>query len=280
MKKIKLSKCQYGELNAAESKHFYARFNLYFVMCCKGKLMKIKNYAQAFGILLSGFMALPAIAATFEVPRSFEIMYVDLESAGQFGNDFKVDLDEGQHQIVVRFNKLLRSGGDTHEYQSEPIVLDLQFAKNGYLILKAPYISNQKQAESNAKDPQFTIYDDVSGQQVDYKKQNLKTKSGLQNTRDYVTEIERLTAKNSTSKISSSSAPMPAPVIMMEDVALEMMQFWYNQSDKVTRKDIRIWIADDMYKPIVANIQHQMFQFWFKRADKEEKKSFQAWIVE
>lgn len=242
--------------------------------------MKIKSYSIAFGILLGSFATLPAMAATFEVPRSFEIMYVDLESASQFGNDFKVDIDEGQHQIVVRFNKLLRSGGDTHEYQSEPIVLDLQFEKNSYLLLKAPYISNQKQAEANANDPQFTIYDDVSGQDIDYKKQSLATKSGLQNTRDYVTEIERLTAKNSSSNVTSGSSPVPAPILMTEDVALEMMQFWYNRADEATRKDARIWIADDMYKPTVANIQLEMFQFWFKKADKEAKKGFQAWIVE
>lgn len=242
--------------------------------------MKIKSYSIAFGILLGSFATLPAMAATFEVPRSFEIMYVDLERASQFGNDFKVDLDEGQHQIVVRFNKLLRSGGDTHEYQSEPVVLDLQFEKNSYLTLKAPYISNQKQAEANAKDPQFTIYDDVNGQDVDYKQQSLKTKSGLQNTRDYVAEVEKLIAKNSSDSAYAASGPVPAPVLMTEDVALEMMQFWYNQSDEATRKDIRIWIADDMYKPTVANIQHQMFQFWFKKADKEAKKDFQAWIVE
>ena len=41
---------------------------------------------------------------------------------------------------------------------------------------------------------------------------------------------------------------------MTEDVALEMMQFWYNQSDEGTRKDARIWIADDMYKPTVVII--------------------------
>ncbi|WP_421849539.1 DUF2057 family protein [Marinomonas sp.] len=242
--------------------------------------MRIKNSVVVFGALLTALATAPAMAATFEVPRSFEIMYVDLESASQFGNDFKVDIDEGQHQIVVRFNKLLRSGGDTENFQSEPIVLDLQFEKNAYLTLKAPYISTKKQAESNAKDPQFTIYDDVNGQDVDYKKQNLATKSGLQNTRDYVTEIERLTAKNTLSNVSSGSSPVPAPILMTEDVALEMMQFWYNRSDEATRKDARIWIADDMYKPTVANIQLEMFQFWFKKADKEAKKSFQAWLVE
>lgn len=241
--------------------------------------MKTKNYALALSLMLSSFIAVPAMAATFEVPRSYEIMYVDLESASQFGNDFKVEVDEGQHQIVVRFNKLLKSGGDTQQYQSEPVVLNLSFEKNGYLTLKAPYISNQKQAEANAKDPQFTIYDDVNAQEVDYKQQNLKTKSGFQNTRDYLEEVQKLTSTNLSGGMNQSSGPVPAPVLMIEDVALQMTQFWYNQSDEATRKEARIWIADDMYKPKVANIQLDMMQFWYKKADKEEKKAFQDWLL-
>jgi len=239
--------------------------------------VRLKSRIIACGVLSFCVVALPVQAATFEVPRSFEIMYVDLEGARQFGNDFKVDVDEGPHQVVVRFNKLLRSGGDTQNYQSEPIVLDLQFEKNSYFTVKAPYISTQKQAEAYAKDPKFTLFDNVSGKDVDYQQQMLTTKSGFQNTRDYIAEIERLT-RNSTSALNDSQ--VKAPIILTENVALEMMQFWYNRSDEATRKEIRIWIADDLYKPKVSNIQLEMSQFWFNKADREAKKSFQAWLVE
>ena len=238
--------------------------------------MKVKNRFITFGTLLCGLVALPAAAATFEVPRTFEITYVDLEGARQFGNDFKVDIDEGQHQIVVRFNNLFRSGGDTQVFQSEPVVLDLQFEKDTHLTLKAPYISNQRQAETNAKDPQFTIVDENSGKEINYQEKMLTTKSGFQNTRDYVAEIERLTAKDAP---APSDGPAAAPVILTEDVALEMMEFWYNRSDEATRKEIRIWIADDMYKPSVSNVQLEMTQFWFNKADKDAKKAFQVWLV-
>jgi uncharacterized protein len=246
---------------------------------CKWVLiMTFPNRMVAYGLLFCGFTALPAVAATFEVPRSFEIMYVDLESAHQFGNDFRVDVDEGPHQIVVRFNKMLRSGGDTQTFQSEPIVLDLQFEKSTYLTLKAPYVSTLKQAEANAKDPQFSIYDVVSGHTVDYKQQILATKSGLQNSRDFIDEIERLTAPDSPT-YRSDSGPVAVPILMEEDVALRMMEFWYNQSDDATRKEIRIWLADALYKPTVSNIQLEMSQFWFNKADKDSQKAFQTWLV-
>jgi uncharacterized protein len=242
--------------------------------------MRVKNCTVVFGTLLFGLIASPVMAATFEVPRSFEIMYVDLESAGRFGNDFKVDLVEGQHQIVVRFNKLLRSGGDTQVFQSEPIVLDLQFEKDTYFTLKAPYISTRKQAEANAKSPQFTIHDELSGKEIDYQHQILATKSGFQNTRDYVAEIERLTAKNASYNITSSTGPVSAPATMSEDVALDRMKFWYNQSNEATRKDMRIWIADNSYKPTTSSIQLDMSQFWFKKANQEDQKAFQKWLIE
>lgn len=242
--------------------------------------MCLKSRIFVFFTILCGSMTSPLMAATFEVPRSFEIMYVDLESAGRFGSDFKVDLDAGQHQIVVRFNKLLRSGGDTQVFQSEPIVLDLQFEKDTYLTLKAPYISTRKQAEANAKNPQFTIHDELSGKEIDYQHQILATKSGFQNTRDYVAEIERLTANNASYNTIPSTGPASAPATMSQDVALDMMKFWYNQSNDATRKDMRIWIADDSYEPAASSIQLDMSQFWFKKANQEDQKAFQKWLIE
>ena len=238
--------------------------------------MTLKKRFIACSALFFCWLALPVQAATFEVPRSFEIMYVDLESSRNFGNDFKVEVDEGQHQIVVRFNKLLRSGGDTEMYQSEPIVLDLAFDKGTYLMLKASYISNPKQAKSFSKEPTFTIVDDVSGKEVRYRQEVLPVQSGLQNTRNYVNEIERLNSE----KLSVANGPAPAPFLMKEDITLDRLQYWYNLSDDTTRKEIRIWMADDLYKPNVSNIQLEMTQFWFDKATYEDKKMFQTWLVE
>ena len=235
--------------------------------------MTLKKRFIAYGALFYCVLVLPVYAATFEVPRSFEIMYVDLENANQFGSDFKVNLDEGQHQIVVRFNKLLRAGGDTEAYQSEPIVLDIAFGKDAYLTLKAPYISNIKQAKAFSKEPIFTVVDDVSGKEVHYRQEILLEKTGLQNTRNYVNE--HLTAE----KLSVANGPAPAPLLMKENITLSRLQYWYNQSDEATRQEMRILIADDLYKPRGSSIQLEMMQFWFNKATDEEKKTFQVWLV-
>lgn len=237
--------------------------------------MALRKYLIACGALFCCTLFLSVQAATFEVPRSFEIMYVNLESARQFGNDFKVEVNEGQHQIVVRFNKLIRRGGDAQAYQSQPIVLDLMLEREAYLRLKAPYISTQKKAEKFIEEPTFTIVDDISGKEVKYRQTILPVKSGLQNTRDYIDEIERL----NIDKLSVANGPVPAPILMKENIALDRLQYWYNQSDDVTRKEIRIWVSDDLYRPRVSNVQLEMTQFWFHKTNSEEKKVFRIWLV-
>lgn len=237
--------------------------------------MTLKKRIIIYSTLFYCMLVLPVQAATFEVPRSFEIMYVDLESARQFGNDFRIKVDEGQRQIVVRFNKLLRSGGDTEAYQSEPIVLDLVFSKGAYLRLKAPYISNLNQAKAFSKEPSFTVVDDVSGKEVQYHQKTLPVQSGLQNTRNYVNEIERLNAE----ALSVDKGPKPAPILMKQDIALDRLQYWYNESDEVTRKEIRIWLKDDLYTPSISNIQLEMAQFWFDKVSLEEEKTFRVWLL-
>ncbi|KZN12762.1 YccT family protein [Marinomonas sp. TW1] len=225
-------------------------------------------------LTLSTFTTLSAYGETLEVPRWFEIMYVDQQEAKQFGNDFDVSLTPGQHQIVLRFNKILRTGGDSEVFQSEPIVMDVEVTQGAYLQLKAPYISTSRQAEEYAAAPTFTLHDEASGREVSFQKRVLKEKSGLQNLRDYLVEVKQL---NGTS--DESNGPSAAPVRMETNPALGMLKFWYNRSDSATRKAMRIWIADSQYQADVSNIQLEMMLLWYKKADDGARKAFQVWLV-
>lgn len=225
--------------------------------------------------LLSVALAQSAFAETFEVPRSFEIMYVDQESASDFGGDFKVEVEAGQHQIVFRFNKIIRSGGDSEVYQSEPIVLDLDVQPGVYLQLQAPYVSSHRQAQDYAKQPSFSIQDEASGRDVSYQQRILPKQPGLQNLRNYLAEIKALDGVKS----ASQDAPLDAPEKMNPTPALSMLKFWYNQADKTTRTAMRVWIADSQQPMQQESIQLEMLQFWFNRANDEAKKTFQIWLV-
>ncbi|WP_353667559.1 DUF2057 domain-containing protein [Marinomonas sp. THO17] len=237
-------------------------------------MLKRQNFILT-AFLLSLGTAHSAFAETFEVPRSFEIMYLDQQVASKFGNDFKIDVDPGQHQIVFRFNKIIRSGGDSEVYQSEPIVLDLNVPSGAYLQLQAPYISSHRQAQDYAKQPNFSIRDEASGRDVSYQQRMLAKQSGLQNLRDYLGEVKALDEVKSLSQ----DAPLDPPVKMNSAPALSMLKFWYNQADIDTRKAMRVWIADAQQQAKQDSIQLEMLQFWFNKADDKAKTSFQMWLI-
>ncbi|MGR0280017.1 YccT family protein [Marinomonas dokdonensis] len=227
-----------------------------------------------FGGLVS-LAASPLLAATFEVPRAFEIMYVDQQAANKFGNDFKVEVAAGQHQLVVRFNKLLRQGGDTQLYRSEPFVLDVSFVQDTNILLQAPYVSSQKQAQEYAERPQFDLIDRDSEQSVNFQKIQLKTRSGFQNTRDYLAEVALLTEK-------SAASPSPvAPVLdgRLEDIALEMLKFWYNKASLVTREEVQSWRSNSERKVEVSDVAAEMLNFWSQKANVAQQDAFLAWTL-
>ena len=72
--------------------------------------MGVRSGVVIMGVFV-GATSFSATAATFEVPRNFESMYVDLENSGNLGGDFKTEINAGAHQLVVRYNDRI-GGGD------------------------------------------------------------------------------------------------------------------------------------------------------------------------
>ncbi|MEO9654405.1 YccT family protein [Marinomonas sp.] len=227
-----------------------------------------------FGGLVS-VAASPIFAATFEVPRTFEIMYVDQQAANKFGHDFKVEVAAGQHQLVVRFNKLLRQGGDTHRYRSEPIVLDINFLQDSNIQLQAPYVSSQRKAQEYAQAPQFELLDTQLDQNIPFTQVQLATRSGLQNTRDYLEEIEQV------SKKGSDVSPQVVPVTddRLDNIALEMLKFWYNKASLSTREEVQLWRANPERKVEISDVAAEMLNFWSQKANDTQQEAFLAWTL-
>lgn len=216
-----------------------------------------------------------ALAATFEVPRAFEIMYVDQQAANKFGNDFKVELPAGEHQLVVRFNKLIRQGGDTHSYRSEPIVLDINFLQDSDIQLQAPYVSSQRKAQEYAQAPQFELLDTQLDQNIPFTQVQLATRSGLQNTRDYLEEIEQV------SKKESDASPQVVAVTdgRLDNIALEMLKFWYNKASLATREEVQLWRSNPEQKVEESDVAAEMLNFWSQKANGAQQDAFLAWTL-
>ncbi|SBT18474.1 hypothetical protein MGA5115_02605 [Marinomonas gallaica] len=236
--------------------------------------MRLKSGVMVLGMLL-GAGSMPALAATFEVPQNFEIMYVDLESTS-FGNDFETDVEPGERQFVVRFNQRIGGGSNAEFFESEPYIIDVKVKEDSDIVLQAPYFFNKSDAERFAKAPEFSLVDEGRMDKLDYQIRMLPKKSGFQPSRDYKSEIREFTATYKQPVVDKPKAAAKQVAVTEE---LEMLKFWYNKADVATRKDIRIWMIDPSHKAAQSNNAYDMMVFWFKKASKEDQKAFQVWLL-
>ena len=237
--------------------------------------MGLRSGVMMVGMLL-GASSVSSYAATFEVPRNFEIMYVDLQSPSSFGGDFKTEVDPGIHQFVVRFNQRVGGGSNGEHFQSEPYIIDIDVPKDSYITLKAPYFFQKSNAAKYAKAPEFSLIEKDQSNKLDYKIRMLPKKSGLQQSRDIESEVRHFT---STYKTTKSDGPAPASETVVATEELEMLKFWYNKADASTRKDMRIWMVDHSHQAKTESTAFEMLGFWFEKASKNDQKAFQIWLL-
>lgn len=237
--------------------------------------MGLRSSAVAMGMLLAT-ISVPTVAATFEVPRNFQIMYVDLQSPGSFGGDFKTEVEAGEHQFVVRFNQRIGGGSNAEQFQSEPFIIDVNVAEDSDIVLKAPFFFRKNDAASFAKAPEITLVDEGRDAELDYDVRMLPAKPGVQVLRDYKSEVREF---SKTYKQPVEDTPTPASETVVATEELEMLKFWYNKADAATRKDIRIWMVDDSHEPKSANTAYEMLGFWFNKASSADQKAFQIWLL-
>lgn len=237
--------------------------------------MNLRSGVVVMGMLL-GATSLSTFAATFEVPRNFQIMYVDLQSPGRFGGDFKTEVDAGERQFVVRFNQRVGGGSNAEQFQSEPFIIDVNVAEDSDIVLKAPYFFRKKDAAQFAKQPEITLVDQTRDIELNHDFRMLPAKPGVQVLRDYESEVREFTK---TYKMPASDMPKPAPEQHAVTEELEMLKFWYNKADATTRKDMRIWMVDHEHKPQASSTAYDMLGFWFEKASAADQKAFQIWLL-
>lgn len=237
--------------------------------------MGLRSGVVVMGMLL-GVTSLPTVAATFEVPRNFEIMYVDLQSPGKFGGDFKSEVEPGQHQFVVRFNQRVGGGDDGQHFESDPYIIEVDVEQDAELELKAPYFFRKSDAAEYEDNVEFTLVNNASDAELDYDVRMLPHRSGVQQMRNYKAEIRAFTASYSDNAVDG---PEPAAAEMLATEELEMLKFWFNKADAQTRKDIRIWMVDNSHQPAQSSTAFEMMTFWFGKASPADQKAFQVWLL-
>ncbi|MGC7559444.1 curli polymerization inhibitor CsgI-related protein [Pasteurella sp. PK-2025] len=159
--------------------------------------------------------------------------------------------DNQTHQVVVRVSEIVRSGSDRTLFESEPIVITFQGIADDILI-SAPRLETERDANKFKKDPVIHVKT-VSGAEVSTKQEYLKQEGFLPS----VNLIENLSEYNASGAPAAvagfASTTMPAAIpgfakaqkgkitVQGENVAEQMLQYWYQQADKETQQRFIQW---------------------------------------
>ena len=147
-------------------------------------------------ITLATALPLSVYSATFATPKYYSIIIFDgAKTSSFFGSTNKVELEPGQHQIVVNFKGSFKNGRDAILTSAvDPIVINLpNVKKDDKFTFKIPRITNYSEANDFADNQKITIYN--KGNKVTEDEASyfiLKSEKSFQLDRDYYKDLSDL----------------------------------------------------------------------------------------
>lgn len=146
-------------------------------------------------------------------------------------------LQNGKNQIAFRYEARYREGRDDVFFSSDIILMTFEGHDQDYIIT-LPELSTQSERDDFNNNP-IIILKDKNGEAVQFEQGKL-LKNGMQFDRDLITEMA---AYNQTSKPASlnqiSSKAILAGSNSEEDVAGEMLDYWYSKANKKTQDQFK-----------------------------------------
>ncbi|MDO5054009.1 DUF2057 domain-containing protein [Pasteurella oralis] len=213
--------------------------------------MKFRFAALATAALLTSTASFAGVVTS---SSNIDFLAVDGQKPGKSllkeTRSFNIS-DTQTHQVVVRVSEIIRSGSDRTLFESDPIVVTFQGTADD-IIISAPRLETEREANTFKKSPKITVKT-VSGLEVATKQEYLKQEGFLPG----VNLVENLSEYNSSGApaavASLASTTMPAAIpgfgkaqkgkitVQGENVAEQMLQYWYQQADKETQKRFLNW---------------------------------------
>ena len=147
-------------------------------------------------ITLATALPLSVYSATFATPKYYSIIIFDgAKTSSFFGSTNKVELEPGQHQIVVNFKGSFKNGRDAILTSAvDPIVINLpNVKKDDKFTFKIPRITNYSEANDFVDNQKITIYN--KGNKVTEDEASyfiLKSEKSFQLDRDYYKDLSDL----------------------------------------------------------------------------------------
>lgn len=204
------------------------------------KLIKPLSYFLAIV-----FSATATAKITIEVPSSIDVLVVNdakpNTSGSLFSSTKSLELEDGQNQIVFRFEPFFNEGNDRVIVESDVVIAKFT-TQEKELAFSLPEYRDAKVAQKNIKSFEWSLMD-KNGSVVKVDQDRL-IKQGMQIGRNYYQET---TEYNRTGAIASITDTTASPVVQgvaADSTAEEMLHFWYNKADEKTKARFKEYVKE------------------------------------
>ena len=194
------------------------------------------------------FAASASAKVTMEIPDTIDLLVVNGESPKLSGGFFdatkKLELEDGEQQIVFRYSPYFSQGNDRIIIDSEVVIATFD-AANQELRFDMPKYRDAPQATKAIKTMQWQLLDQ-QGKAVELRQDRL-IKEGMQIGRNFEFETAEYNKKGGVAALTSSMAVQPIAQQEISNAtamaaAEEMLHFWYNKADAETKARFKAFV--------------------------------------
>jgi len=163
--------------------------------------------------------------------------------------------DTQKHQVVVRVSEIIQSGSDRVLFESDPIVVAFQGTPDD-IVISAPRLQNERDVNAFKQAPIISVKT-PSGRDVANQQEYLK-QEGFFPSVSLIKDLSEYNASGAPAAVAAFAGTAPAAVavggtaaagkvnkgrvtLQGENVAEQMLQYWYQQADKETQARFIDW---------------------------------------
>ncbi|WKY94692.1 DUF2057 family protein [Vibrio metoecus] len=194
------------------------------------------------------FAASATAKVTMDIPDTIDLLVVNGESPKLSGGFFdatkKLELEDGEQQIVFRYAPYFSQGNDRIIIDSEVVIATFE-AANQELNFDMPKYRDAPQATKAIKNMQWRLVDQ-QGKAVELRQDRL-IKDGIQIGRNFEFEAAEYNKKGGVAALTSSIAVQPIAQQEISNAtamaaAEEMLHFWYSKADGETKARFKAFV--------------------------------------
>ncbi|AMG01723.1 DUF2057 family protein [Vibrio mimicus] len=193
------------------------------------------------------FAASASAKVTIDIPDTIDLLVVNGSSPKLSGGFFdatkKLELDDGEQQIVFRYSPYFSQGSDRIIIDSDVIIATFDAANQDFTF-DMPKYRDAPQATKAIKKMEWQLVDQ-QGKAIEMRQDRL-IKEGMQLGRNFEFETAEYNRKGGIAALTSSIATQPLTQQEASNAAAsaaeEMLHFWYNKADEETKARFKAFV--------------------------------------